>query len=427
MQAQKVILHPRLPTPANSSVELSDVLRVHAEPYMHNHPVSRQQRKVIRDILRCRTPALGGHLETCEDRCGYQRMAFHSCRNRHCPKCQSLQKVRWVSQRCQRLLPTRYFHVVLTLPHQLAPLLLRNQRLLYNLFFKTASRALLQLAQGWPRLKALPGFSAILHTWNQELNPHVHLHIVITAGGLNPDGSRWIPARNNFLVPVRALANLLRGKFLHGLQQAFEDGNLRFSQSSRHLEPRPAFKRFVRNLRRIKWYAYAKPPFLGPQHVFSYLGHYTHRTAISNQRILSFDGKTVTFRARNNDQPGAHRLVRLSAQEFIRRFLLHVLPHGFVRIRHFGLLASRNVHSKWKKASSLLLASEHATLHPSSTHPPIPPDAHRLGFKTLLQNLTGIDLTRCPRCGANLLRIPLLEILPPCASRYFSVPPPDSS
>jgi len=427
MQAEKVILHQRLPTPATSSVELSDILRIHAEPYMHNHPVSSQQRKVIRDILLCRTPALGGHLETCEDRCGYQRMAFHSCRNRHCPKCQSLEKVRWVSQRCQRLLPTRYFHVVLTLPHQLGPLILPNQRLLYNLFFEAASQALLQLAQGWPRLKALPGFSAILHTWNQDLNLHVHLHIVITAGGLNQDGSRWIPARNNFLVPIRALANLLRAKFLHGLQQAFDQGKLHFSQRLRHLEPRPAFKRFVRNLKRIKWYAYAKPPFLGPQHVFGYLGHYTHRTAISNKRILSADRNVVTFRARNNHQPGTHRVVRLHPQEFLRRFLLHVLPHGFVRIRHFGLLASRNAPSKWKKASALLLASEHAILPPSSTPTPIPADAHRLGFKTLLQKLTGIDLTRCPRCGSNLLRIPMPEILPPRASLSPCLPAMDSS
>jgi len=424
MQAEEVS-GPR--RPAKPTVQLSDILRVHANPYLHHHRVSNQQRKVIRDILRCRTPALGGHLEACEDRCGYQRMALHSCRNRHCPRCQSLQKVRWVSQRCQRLLPTRYFHVVLTLPHQLGPLILGNQRLLYNLFFNAASQALLQLAQGWPRLNALPGFSAILHTWNQELHLHVHLHIVITAGGLSPDGSRWVPARNNFLVPIRALANLLRGKFLQGLLEAFEHRKLSFSQSTRHLQTRPAFKRFVRNLQRIKWYAYAKPPFLGPGHVFSYLGQYTHRTAISNQRILSADRNVVRFRARNNHQPGTHRVVQLHPQEFLRRFLLHVLPHGFVRIRHFGLLASRNAPSKWKKASALLLASEHHNRLHQTSHPPLPTNAHRLGFKILFQKLTGIDLSRCPRCGATLLRIPLPETRPAYALLCRASPPPDSS
>ena len=428
MQAEKVIPHPRLTPAARPSVELSDILRVHADSYMQTRPVSSQQRKVIRDILACRTPALGGHLETCENRCGFHRLAFHSCRNRHCPKCQNLQKVRWVSQRCQRLLPTRYFHVVLTLPHQLNPLLIRNQRILYNLFFEAASQALLLLTRGWPRLKALPGFTAILHTWNQELAAHVHLHIVITAGGLNPDGSRWIPAKNNFLVPVRALAKLLRGKFLHGLQQAFNHGDLCFSRSIQHLQKPPAFKRLIRNLRRIKWYAYAKHPFLSPQHVFAYLGHYTHRTAISNRRIISFDGNTVTFRARNNLQPGAYRLVRLPAQEFIRRFLLHVLPHGFVRIRHFGLFASRNAPSKWKKASSLLrLASEHATLDAPSPHPYITTNAHLLDWKQLLRKLTGFDVSACPNCGANLMRVPLPETSPPLATFSLGNPLLDSS
>jgi hypothetical protein len=409
MQAEKIMSSPRPIPTATASVELSDILRAHAASYTQTRPVNSQQRKVLRDILTCRTPALGGHLETCEKDCGYRRLSFHSCRNRHCPKCQALNKLRWVSRRCQRLLPTRYFHVVLTLPHQLNPLLFRNQRILFNLFFEAASQALLQLAHGWPRLQVLPGFTAILHTWNQELAPHVHLHIVITAGGLNPDGSRWIPAKNNFLVPVRALAKLLRGKFVDGLQEAFNQGTLRFSRSTEHLQKPPAFRRLCRNLRRIKWYGYAKAPFRGPQHVFGYLGHYTHRTAISNRRILCFDGNTVTFRARNNLQPGTYRLVRLPADQFIRRFLLHVLPHGFVRIRHFGLFASRNAPSKWEKASSLL-ASEHANLDTSSTLPINTAQVHLLAYKQLLHILTGIDFTVCPNCGANLLRLALPDI-----------------
>jgi len=303
--------------------------------------------------------------------------------------------------------------VVLTLPHQLNPLLFKNQPVLFNLFFEAASQALLQLAQGWSRLQALPGFTAILHTWNQQLAAHVHLHIVITAGGLSQDGSRWIPAKNNFLVPIRALAKLLRGKFVDGLQQAFNQKKLRFSQNTQHLQKPYAFKKLLRNLKRIKWYGYAKPPFHGPQHVFGYLGHYTHRTAISNRRILSIDQNMVTFRARNNLQPGSHRLVRLPAHVFIRRFLLHVLPHGFVRIRHFGLFASRNAHSKWKKASSLLLASKHANPDPHSTLANSTTQVHLLDYKQLLLYLTGIDVTACPNCGSKILRLPLPDSSPP--------------
>ena len=427
MQTARVILDLQRPTPSGTSVQLADILRTHGQSYLQNHPVDGQQRKVIRDILNCRTPALGGHLESCENRCGYQRLSFHSCRNRHCPRCQSLQKVRWLSQRSEKLLPTKYFHVVLTLPHELNPLVLRNPRLLYNLFFEAASQALLELAQGWPRLQAQPGFTAILHTWNQDLNSHVHLHIVVTAGGLNRDNTRWIPTKNNFLVPVRALAKLLRGKFLDGLQAAFGQGHLLFSPMSQHLQKPPAFKRLIRNLRRIRWYAYSKPPFDHPQHVFSYLGHYTHRTAISNQRLLAFDGQVVTFRARDNTHPGTYRLLRLPAPEFIRRFLLHVLPDGFVRIRHFGLMAPRNTPSKLEKARSLLLASEHSTLDVSPAHPNNTPAVHLLTWQQLLRKLTGIDVTVCPRCGANLLRLPLPENLTLSALLSLSSPILNSS
>jgi hypothetical protein len=287
--------------------------------------------------------------------------------------------------------------------------------------FQAASQALLELTQGWPRLQALPGFTAVLHTWNQDLLLHVHLHIVATAGGTNRDSTRWIRARNNFLVPVRALAKLLRGKFLDGLEQAFRQGDLRFSPSTQDLQHPAAFKRVIRNLRRIKWYAYAKPPFDPPMHVFSYLGHYTHRTAISNQRLVAFDEQTVTFRARNNHQPGTYRLVRLPTDEFIRRFLLHVLPHGFVRIRHFGLMASRNVQTKLEIARQLLLA-----LLPTA-HADRPTEDQRLNWKQLLLKFTGIDLTVCPNCGGTILRKPLPETLRLAALAGFSIPTLDTS
>jgi hypothetical protein len=383
---------------------MAQILRTQGQTYLEAHPTTPEQRKVIRDITHCRTEILGGHLETCGNRCGYERLSFHSCRNRHCPKCQSLQKVRWLLKRSQKLLPTSYFHVVVTLPHALNPLVLKNRQVLYHLFFEAASEALIELAKGWNRLGALPGFTAILHTWTQELRFHPHLHMVVTAGGLSLEADRWIPAKNNFLVPVRALSKMVRGKFLDGLEKAFEQGTLAFSGSIANWRNPEVFKRRVRKLRRTKWVVYAKAPFGGPRHVFAYLGHYTHRVAISNQRILAFNGQTVTFRARDNQNPGAYRLVRLAAQEFIRRFLLHVLPRGFIRIRHFGLMASRNVQTKLKNACRLLQTSQ-------PTHPTPSSEMSVLSWQQLLFKLTGVDLTVCPHCGGPIKRKPLAGLL----------------
>ena len=391
-----------------TSPELAHILGAHGPAYVQENPTSDQQRKVIAAIMRCRTPAMGGHMETCQNQCGYQRLSFHSCRNRHCPKCQNLPQIRWVAQRSRKLLPTPYFHVVLTLPHQLNPLLLRNKKLLYSNLFQSASRAMLQLAQTWPRLQAQPGFTAILHTWNQDLLFHVHLHIVVTAGGIDKEGSRWIPAKNNFLVPIRALAKIFRGKFLDALADDFREGKVELTSNTRDLEHPQPRKKFIHDLRRIKWYAYAKPPFQGPLHVYNYLGRYTHRTAISNQRILAFDGDSVIFRARDNSKPGTYRRVQLHAREFIRRFLLHVVPSGFVRIRHFGLLASRNAKTKWCTARSLLL--QHPVSEGSQVVPvPQPQLSNELlaDWKRLLLKFTGFDVTRCPRCKGKMLRLPL--------------------
>jgi len=396
---------------------LAHILRSHGKAYLQTHPISPEQRKVIRDITHCRTEILGGHLERCANRCGYERVNFHSCRNRHCPKCQNLQKTRWLLKRSEKLLPTAYFHVVVTLPHELNPLILRNRERLYNLLFESASEALIELAKGWNRLGAEPGFTAILHTWTQELTFHAHLHMVVTAGGLNLEGDRWIPAKNSFLVPVRAISKMVRGKFLDGLQKAFQQGKLSFSGNIADRTDPVVFKRWVKKIRRTKWVVYSKAPFGGPRHVFSYLGHYTHRVAISNQRLLDFDGQTVTFRARDNQNPGAHRLVHLPAQEFIRRFLLHVLPRGFIRIRHFGLMASRNAQTKLKKACHLLQASRPT---PST-------EMHRMNWQELLRRLTGLDLTRCPKCGGTLLRRPLVASLPLSPLAAASIQPLDTS
>jgi hypothetical protein len=310
--------------------------------------------------------------------------------------------------------------VVVTLPHELNPLILQNRKLLYNLLFESASQGLIELAKGWKRLGALPGFTAILHTWSQELRFHAHLHMVVTAGGLSLEGDRWIPAKNNFLVPVRALSKMVRGKFLEGFEKAFEQGKLTFSGNIAGWSNPAAFNRLTRKLRRTKWVVYAKPPFGGPRHVFGYLGHYTHRVAISNQRLLAIERETVAFRARDNTKPGTYRIVRLAAQEFIRRFLLHVLPHGFVRIRHFGLMASRNVQTKLEKASRLLHASQ-------STHPTPSTKIELLSWQQLLLKLTGLDLTVCPNCGGTILRKPLPETLRLTALTLLCIPPLDTS
>ena len=420
MQGAQVSLPNRLCSKRTHCVELAHILRTHGQDYLQSHPTSLEQRKVIRDITRCRTPSLGGHLETCGNGCGYERLSFHSCRNRHCPKCQSLQKVRWLLERSQKLLPTSYFHVVVTLPHELNPLILKNRQLLYNLLFEAASEGLIELARGWKRLAVQPGFTAILHTWSQQLRLHVHLHMVITAGGLSLKGDRWIPAKNNFLVPVRALSKMVRGKFVDGLQKAFEEEKLSFSGNIAPWRNPAAFKRLTRKLRRIRWVVYAKPPFGGPEHVFSYLGHYTHRVAISNQRLLTSKDQTVTFRARDNQNPRTYRPIRLPALEFIRRFLLHVLPHGFVRIRHFGLMAPRNAKSKLQMACRLLQASQ-------PDHPTPPTETHRMSWQQLLLKLTGLDLTVCPVCGGTILRKPLPETLRLVPLATFSTPLPDTS
>ena len=420
MQQGQVSYAAPLASRHEHSVELAHILRSHGQAYMQTHPTSPEQRKVIRDVTNCRTEILGGHLEACGNRCGYERVSFHSCRNRHCPKCQNLQKTRWLLERSEKLLPTSYFHVVVTLPHELNPLILKNRQILYRLFFEAASEALIELAKGWKRLGAQPGFTAILHTWTQELRFHPHLHMVVTAGGLSLAGDRWIPAKNNFLVPVRALSKMVRGKFLDGLQRAFEQGKLTFSGNIADWRNPAVFKRWVRKLRRIKWVVYAKAPFGGPRHVFSYLGHYTHRVALSNQRLLAFDGQTVTFRARDNQNPGTYRLVRLPAREFIRRFLLHVLPHGFVRIRHFGLMAPRNVQSKLKNACRLLQTSQ-------PTHPTPSTDMHLMSWQQLLFKLTGIDLTVCPNCGGTMLRKPLPGFLRLSPLAAAAIQPLDTS
>ncbi len=374
------------------ALEVAQIFCHHGPDYRKNHRLSPVQHKAMRDIERCRTARLGGHVDSCSQGCGYLAISYNSCRNRHCPKCQSLKQARWLTDRLERLLPTQYFHLVVTLPHELQVLARYNPDLIYNLLFEAASRALLQLARDYERLRAQIGFTAVLHTWDQDLNFHPHLHLVVTGGGLSLDGDRWIAARNSFLLPVKALSKVIRGKFLEALEKAWHEGKLQ------GWAPPAQFPSFLRKLRRKKWVVYAKEAFGGSRKAFHYLSRYTHRVAISNQRLVSLAAGKVTFQARDNRRPGQKRLVALTAPEFIRRFLWHVLPPRFVKIRHYGLMAPRHAKTKLEKARALLsLQAPEALAEPQNREHDAPGDTNT--WQDLLRALTGVDLTRCPNCG----------------------------
>jgi hypothetical protein len=366
-------------------------VRQHGEQYVATYGATPTQRNGLRALGQCRTAALGGHLEAC-DRCGHQRAVYHSCRNRHCPKCQTLAQADWLEARRANLLPVDYFHVVFTLPHELCPLALYRPRVVYDLLFRMAHETLARFARD-PRFFSgetggTLGTTAILHTWGQNLSLHPHLHCVVTGGGLSADGQHFAsPRHKGFLFPVRALAKVFRGKFLDGLRRAFEAGELGDDATT------PAL---CDTLRRIDWIVYAKPPFAGPESVLSYLGRYTHRIAISNHRLVSLENGRVTFRYRDYADGRKEKLMQLNALEFIRRFLLHVLPKGFVRIRHYGLLANRHRKEKIARCRALLAA-------------PTPEAPEKKSACEKLHHLLDKDLLRCPACSEGRM-IPIAEI-----------------
>jgi len=296
--------------------------------------------RVLLAILRCRTPALGGHVDACSH-CGYQAISYNSCRNRHCPKCQTRARDRWIAARSRDLLPTRYVHVVFTLPHQLAPLALQNKHEIYGLLFRASAETLLTVARDPRHLGAEIGFFSVLHTWNQQLLHHPHVHCVLPAGGLASDHSRWISAQYRFFLPVRVLSRVFRGKFVAGLRTLHAGGKLGFHGALAPLARAEAFAAMLRSLFRSDWVVYCKRPFRGANHVVQYLGRYTHRVAISNHRLISLVDGQVTFRWRDSAHHNQQSTMTLPAMEFLRRFLLHILPPGFVRIRHFGIFAHR--------------------------------------------------------------------------------------
>jgi len=354
------------------TLEVADIFRASEDSFIDQNRtrISYQQLKVMRAITLCRTAALGGHIDRCI-RCGHQAISFNSCRNRHCPKCQAQARQHWLAERERELLPTRYVHVVFTLPGELSLLILRNQRMLYDLLFAASASTLLEVAADPKHLGAEIGFFGILHTWGQNLLHHPHVHYVIPDGGLAPDRSRWVHPRYPFFLPVRILSRVFRGKFIAGLRRAFRRGRLDFGGKLRHLAEPKCFAAFLRTLFRKEWVVYAKPPFGGPAHVLRYLGRYTHRVAISNHRLMAFDGQRVTFRWRDSAHGNKQRMMTVSAEEFIRRFLLHVLPRGFVRIRSFGFLANAHRAALFPRCLQLLatlpLAPKPATVQASAT------------------------------------------------------------
>ena len=322
--------------------EVADVIRTltAAHGSVAGLRVSKAQQRVLDDLAACRTAKLGGHVDAC-DACGEVRVSYNSCRNRHCPKCQAHQRAAWLEDRCDDLLPVPYFHVVFTLPAELAPLALQNKRDLYGLLFATAADTLKTIAADPQHLGADIGFIAVLHTWGQTLVHHPHLHCVIPGGGLSPDGGDWIACRDRFLLPVRVLARLFRGKMLAALRQRFDAGRLRFHGALADLADPGRFRSLCNRLRSKEWVVYAKPPFGGPAQVLKYLARYTHRVAIANSRITAADSDSVSFRYQDYARGNRGRVMKLDAVEFLRRFLQHVLPARFVRIRHYGFLANR--------------------------------------------------------------------------------------
>jgi hypothetical protein len=318
--------------------------------------VSCQQRRAIRDIIQCRSAALGGHVEQCSQ-CGHQQNAYNSCRNRHCPKCQAAARKEWTQKRAAELLPVEYFHVVFTLPKQLCPLALQNKRVIYGLLFRAASETLLKIADDPKHLGAAIGFLAVLHTWGQTLQHHPHVHCVVPGGGLSPDHSHWIGCRKGFFLPVKVLSRLFRGKFVAFLRAANERGRLVFHGQSKHLGEGDHFASLLNEVSKLEWVVYAKRPFGGPVQVLKYLARYTHRVAISNQRLLSLSDGEVTFRWKDYAEGNALKEMTLDVREFTRRFLLHILPSGFVRIRHYGFLANRCRSERLEHCRKLLASS----------------------------------------------------------------------
>jgi hypothetical protein len=390
-------------------LEVADVFRRYGETYRQQHGASMStgQRRVMNAIEVCRTAALGGHLERC-DECGYERNAFNSCRDRHCPKCQGLARAQWIEDRQSELLEVPYFHVVFTVPEEIAAIAYQNKEVVYGILFQATSETLRTIASDPKHLGAEIGFFAVLHSWGQNLQFHPHLHCVVPGGGLSPDGQRWISCRPDFFLPVRVLSRLFRRLFLKSIEQAFDSGKLQFFNALESLRQRPTFLQLMDRLKACEWVVYAKRPFAGPQQVLDYVGRYTHRVAISNNRLLDIDNGSVSFQWKDYRDGDQVKTMTLSADEFIRRFLLHVLPDGFQRIRYYGFLGNRYRRKKLEQCRSLL------GMQSPAEHPDAGPGER--DYRDRYEELTGKSLHQCPECKQG--RMLVVEILPrlPCRS-----------
>ena len=386
--------------------EVADIVCEHGEEYRRIHHPTPALESVLRHIAQCRTAALGGHIDECPG-CGHQEgISYNSCRDRHCPRCQSRTRDKWLAARLARLLPVPYFHVVFTVPAELNALGLGNKRVFYDLLFATFAETLKQTAREKKHLGAEPGFTAVLHTWGQNLLFHPHIHCVVTGGGLSDDGTRWVQARERFLVHVKVLGSRFRGKFLDALRRTRAANKLHYGGSSAALSDKRAWEELLKPLYYKKWVTYAKAPFGGPEQVFRYLGRYTHRVAISNHRILNVANGRVAFSLKDYADGGRRKTMTLSAVEFLRRFLLHVLPYGFTRIRHFGLCAASNIDTKLKVARQILEREPVATSR-VVTIADVNDRDDRSESADLRSKL-------CPKCGnASLVRRLLLPTLQP--------------
>lgn len=376
---------------AHPKLEVADILRRYGGAYRETHgpSLSAAQRRVMSSIELCRTAALGGHVEQC-DRCEHRRVFYNSCRDRHCPKCQSLARAEWIEDRQTELLNCEYFHVVFTVPEAISSIAYQNKEAVYGLLFRAMANTLQTVAADPKHLGAAIGFFAVLHTWGQNLLHHPHLHCVVPGGGLSLDAKRWIPCRRGFFLPVRVLSRMFRRLFLEELEKAFRSGKLRFFASLLPLQSRQAFLSYLAPLRKSEWVVYAKPPFAGPKQVLDYVGRYTHRVAISNNRLLNIDGGKVQFRYKDYRNNAQHRTMTLAADEFIRRFLLHVLPNRFHRIRYYGFLGNRYRQQRLAQCRHLLGMAPFG----EATQGKAPPKDYRDRY----EGLTGSSLRECPVC-----------------------------
>lgn len=365
-------------------VEVQDIFLKYGKSYRSSYKLTLVQHKAMSAIQKCRTSELGGHKDVC-DSCGHTHIFYNSCRNRHCTKCQTLSKERWIENQKSNLLNIGYFHVVFSIPNTLNPIAYQNQKAVYSLLFKAVAETLAELASDKKYLGAKIGFTSVLHTWGQNLMHHPHIHCIVPGGGLSSIG-KWVNSRKKFFIPVKVLSRKFRGKFLYHLKQLYYLNKLEFHGSQIHLANYKEFEMLLSSLYDKEWIVYCKPPFKNAACVVEYLGRYTHRVAISNKRIINIDQDNVTFKWRDYKDDNKHKLMTVSAHEFIRRFLIHILPSGFMKIRHYGLLGNRNKTTKLKLCKQL-------------THTPIL-TKEKASTVQLIQRITGIDVSKCPICGS---------------------------